>query len=85
MPDKPRRPTYPENFVVNHAASNYVVNFVVNLLEPLRSVAWNRTGRANVHVSRARCGCVCSARSDGARSDEDRRWPLRACHPPNLC
>ena len=38
MPDKPRGPTYPENFVVNHAASNYAVNFVVNPLEPLRSI-----------------------------------------------
>ena len=32
MPDKPRWPTYPENFVVNHAAANYAVNFVVNPL-----------------------------------------------------
>jgi hypothetical protein len=38
MPDKPRGPTFPENFVVNHTVSNYAVNFVVNPLEPLRSI-----------------------------------------------
>lgn len=40
MPDMPRGPTYPENFVVNHTVSNYAVDFVVNPPGGLRSIDW---------------------------------------------
>ncbi len=37
-------PTYLMNFVVNHAESDYVVNFVVNPPGRLRSLNWGLAG-----------------------------------------
>jgi hypothetical protein len=45
----PRWPTCIENFVVNHTASDYAVNFVVNPLGPLHSLDELLADRGHLH------------------------------------